>query len=122
MDFFYKLNTSQQSTTAGCAGCEPILSQEHVVVLKLNTSLNSTSAGTLGEDIFLPENLFNSKPKVYDLAYSKSETPFNLRAKKEGSREVYDGLGMLIHQAALSFEIWNRFKPSTKGIEKKIRP
>ena len=39
-----------------------------------------------------------------------------------GSKEVYDGLGMLIHQAALSFEIWNKFKPSTEGIEQKIRP
>ena len=90
--------------------------------ISVDIVINSTSAGTLGEDIFLPENLFNSKPKVYALAYSKSETPFTLRAKNEGSREVYDGLGMLIHQAALSFEIWNRFKPSTKGIEKKIRP
>jgi shikimate 5-dehydrogenase len=27
----------------------------------------------------------------------------------------------LIQQAALSFEIWNEFKPSTNGIEQKIR-
>ena len=43
-------------------------------------------------------------------------------AKKSGIKEVYDGLGMLIHQAALSFEMWNKFKPSTEGIEQKIRP
>ena len=84
--------------------------------------INATSAGTLNDSIFLPEELFKSKPKVYDLAYSKDETAFNKIAKEGGSKEVHDGLGMLIQQAALSFEIWNRFKPSTKGIEKKIRP
>ena len=83
--------------------------------------INSTSAGTLNEEILLPENLFKSKPKVYDLTYSKEETSFNEMAKKEGSKEVYDGLGMLIQQAALSFEIWNKFKPNTNDIEHKIR-
>ena len=89
--------------------------------IKIDIVINSTSASTLNKDIYLPENLFNPKTKVYDLAYSKDETSFNIIAKKGGSREVYDGLGMLIHQAAISFEIWNKFKPSTKGIEQKIR-
>ncbi len=90
--------------------------------IKADIIINSTSAGTLSEDIHLPKNLFNSQSKVYDLTYSKDETPFNLIAMEGGSKEVYDGLGMLIHQAALSFEIWNKFKPSTEGIEQKIRP
>ena len=70
----------------------------------------------------LPEGIFSTKTKSYDLSYSEEITPFNLIAKKRGIKETYDGLGMLIHQAALSFETWNKFKPSTKDIEQKIRP
>ena len=83
--------------------------------------INATSAGTLNDSILLPEELFKSKPKVYDLAYSRDETAFNKAAKEGGSIELYDGLGMLIQQAALSFEIWNEFKPNTNGIEQKLR-
>ena len=69
----------------------------------------------------LPKNIFGPESKVYDLSYSKKETPFNSYAKKLGVNEIYDGLGMLVQQAALSFEIWNEFKPNTQKIEQKLR-
>ena len=90
--------------------------------LEIDLVVNSTSAGTLGEALELPEGIFSTKTKSYDLSYSEEITPFNLMAKKRGIKEAYDGLGMLIHQAALSFEMWNKFKPSTKDVEQKIRP
>jgi len=89
---------------------------------EIDLVVNSTSAGTLGEEMVLPEGIFGTKTKFYDLSYSEEITPFNLMAKKRGIKETYDGLGMLIHQAALSFEMWNKFKPSTKDIQQKIRP
>ena len=98
-----------------------LLDEDLYSTTKPDVVINSTSAGTLNDSIVLPEDLFRSKPKVYDLSYSKDETAFNRAAKEGGSKEVYDGLGMLIQQAALSFEIWNEFKPSTNGIEQKIR-
>ena len=84
--------------------------------------INSASAGILKEEFVLPKNIFGPKSKVYDLSYSKEETPFNLYAQKMGVNEMYDGLGMLVQQAALSFEIWNNFKPSTYTIEQNLRP
>ena len=84
--------------------------------------INSASAGILKEEFVLPKNIFGPKSKVYDLSYSKEETSFNLYAQKKGVNEMYDGLGMLVQQAALSFEIWNNFKPSTYTIDQNLRP
>ncbi len=56
----------------------------------------------------------------YDLSYSKlgETTPFVKWAKTQDigatGKIVRDGFGMLIHQAALSFEIWTGIKPDTK--------
>jgi shikimate dehydrogenase len=98
------------------------IEMDESINFEIDLVVNSTSAGTLGEELVLPEGIFSTKTKSYDLSYSEEITPFNLMAKKSGIKEVYDGLGMLIHQAALSFEMWNTFKPSTEGIEQKIRP
>ena len=83
--------------------------------------INSASAGILQEEFELPKNIFGSTSKAYDLSYSKKETPFNLYAQKLGVNEIHDGLGMLIQQAALSFEIWNNLKPSTQNLEQILR-
>ncbi|HTY23950.1 MAG TPA: shikimate dehydrogenase [Desulfomonilaceae bacterium] len=42
---------------------------------------------------------------VYDLVYNPPITPFIEQALKNGVRAV-NGLGMLVHQAALAFNIW----------------
>ena len=73
--------------------------------------INSTSAGVLEEKIEFPRNLFSNECQVYDLSYSKSDTSFIKLAMKSGVKNCYDGIGMLIHQAALSFEIWTGEKP-----------
>ena len=57
---------------------------------------------------------------VVDLFYSKTITNFQSWSKSNGALETYDGLGMLIEQAALSYDIWNNFKPSTKQIADRL--
>ena len=74
--------------------------------------VNSTSAGVLKENIEFPKNLFSKQAQVYDLSYSQFDTPFMELAKQSGTEICYDGIGMLIHQAALSFEIWTAETPS----------
>ena len=56
----------------------------------------------------------------YDLFYSKTVTNFQSWSKNNGALKTYDGLGMLIEQAALSYNIWNNFKPDTKQIADKL--
>jgi shikimate dehydrogenase len=42
---------------------------------------------------------------VVDLVYRPRETTVLARARERGLRAV-DGLGMLLHQGALAFELW----------------
>jgi shikimate dehydrogenase len=83
--------------------------------------INASSAGLLGDEIRLPDGIFNSVKWVYDLTYSKEITKFNSLAKENGVFNCVDGLGMLINQASLSFEIWTGLKPDSKNFIKLIR-
>ena len=44
---------------------------------------------------------------VSDLAFLPRETPFLRQCREQGCRTM-NGLGMLLHQAVLSFESWTR--------------
>ena len=60
----------------------------------------------------LPSNLaLSSNTLIYDLVYNPSETKLVKDARAKGLFAV-DGIGMLIEQAALSFEIWTGHNPS----------
>jgi shikimate dehydrogenase len=72
---------------------------------KISLVVNATSLGMHTGDA-MPVDLadFGANTRVYDLVYS-SETPLLKAAKKAGLRHT-DGLGMLVNQAALAFELW----------------
>lgn len=75
--------------------------------------VNATSAGIKNENIELPRDLLSKDIYVYDLSYSLEDTPFIKLVKSRGIEKYHDGIGMLIHQAALSFKIWNNQTPNT---------
>lgn len=61
-----------------------------------------------------PENLpFPGAAVLYDLIYNPEKTLLMADAEAAGM-PARGGIGMLIEQAALSFEIWTGSKPSTK--------
>ncbi|MEO6988321.1 MAG: shikimate dehydrogenase [Aquihabitans sp.] len=72
--------------------------------------INATSVG-MGADpgdigaVPVPVNLLRSGQVVVDLVYQPLETPL-LRAATAAGAVAVDGLGMLVHQAALSIERW----------------
>lgn len=68
--------------------------------------INATSLGMNGEGgEWLSPLAISDGQLVCDLVYRPVETPLLLEAKRRRARTL-DGLGMLLHQAALSFEIW----------------
>jgi shikimate dehydrogenase len=68
--------------------------------------INATSLGMKGEDSpIIHSDLITKRHLVCDIVYSPLETPLLKEAKMRGAK-VLNGLGMLIYQGALSFEIW----------------
>ncbi|MEW6284979.1 MAG: shikimate dehydrogenase [Chloroflexota bacterium] len=64
----------------------------------------------------LPENaVLAPSTIVYDLVYNPRETKLMRQAKAQGCRAV-NGLGMLIEQAALAFEIWTGCRPPRQAL------
>jgi shikimate dehydrogenase len=58
-----------------------------------------------------PENLpFPPNAAIYDLVYNPHETKLVRDARCQGLNAT-TGLGMLVEQAALAFEIWTGYKP-----------
>ncbi len=83
--------------------------------------INTTPVSMMNRDISFPKHIINSTTISYDLFYAKNLTKFQTWSKENGAKNYYDGIGMLIEQAALSYNIWNNFKPATHSIENMIR-
>lgn len=83
--------------------------------------INGTSASLQGDLPTLPETLFTENACAYDMMYAADPTPFMQWAKQCGVSCVYDGLGMLVEQAAESFNLWRDVRPETKSVIKNIR-
>ena len=78
--------------------------------------INGTAASLTGERPALPDNLFASGSLAYDMVYSDCLTPFLRWAKEKGADRVTDGWGMLVEQAAASFELWHDVRPDTAPV------
>ena len=88
--------------------------------IKYDLVINGSSAGLTGDFIPPDNSLFDENTIFYDLNYSLTGTAFCNWAE-EISKHCYDGMGMLISQAALSFNEWFGVMPSTSSISKEIR-
>lgn len=67
--------------------------------------VNATSVGMRSHEVPLDPSVLGAGQVVADLVYEPLETPLLAAARAAGCRTV-DGLGMLVHQAALAFELW----------------
>jgi shikimate dehydrogenase len=74
--------------------------------------INCSSAGLTGEFDLTDKISTQKDTYFYDLNYSLVETPFCIWARTQ-SDNVYDGMGMLVHQAAHSFNKWFKVFPDT---------
>ncbi|HVE77151.1 MAG TPA: shikimate dehydrogenase [Actinomycetota bacterium] len=72
--------------------------------------INATPVGAGGESLHLEMAGLKKGAVVVDLVYQRAVTPLLEEARRLGY-EAHNGLGMLLHQAALSFEIWTAVRP-----------
>lgn len=78
--------------------------------------VNGTSVSLQGKTLPLPESIIRSDTCCYDMVYADQDTAFMQWAKTHGAESVYDGLGMLVEQAAESFFIWRNIRPDTSAV------
>jgi shikimate dehydrogenase len=83
--------------------------------------INGTTTGLHHEAPAIDPETFNDCLLAYDLVYAASPTPFMQLAKAGGAKQVTDGLGMLIEQAAESFLLWRGVRPETPSVYRELR-
>ncbi len=83
--------------------------------------VNATSVGHTGEFMKLPGQLLAEGGACYDLSYGKSYEPFAAWARTQGAQRISDGLGLLVEQAALSFQFWRGVLPKTEPVLAALR-
>lgn len=92
------------------------LEQQHFDVI-----INATSASLSGSLPPIPISLISQAVVCYDMVYGKDLTPFLRWAKENGAIKVIDGLGMLVGQAAVSFEVWRGVAPEVQPVIDTLR-
>ena len=78
--------------------------------------INATSAGLLGEMPLLPAGIVSETTLCYDMSYGRGDTPFTRWAKSLHAAQAVKGWGMLVEQAAASFELWRGIHPGTQPV------
>ena len=79
--------------------------REATLVVQSTSATLATSPDATAFAASLPLDVLRRDATVMDLVYKPRETAVLARAKAAGVRTV-DGLGMLLHQGALAFELW----------------
>lgn len=88
---------------------------------RFNYVINGTAASLHGEVPPLPEDLLATNAFCYDLMYANEDTVFIKWSKLHGTDRAFDGLGMLVEQAAESFLIWRGIRPDTGPVIEMLR-
>lgn len=82
--------------------------------------VNATPLGLHGESLPAPVLGVGREHVAYDLVYNPIDTPFLQHARRHGAR-VVDGLGMLVGQAAASFQRWTGLTPDVAAMDAAAR-
>ncbi|WP_439134309.1 shikimate dehydrogenase [Pseudomaricurvus sp.] len=83
--------------------------------------INGTSASLSGDLPPLPDMLLGEDAVCYDMMYGAEPTVFMQWAKQQGAKDIADGLGMLVGQAAEAFYVWRGVKPQVKPVITSLR-
>jgi shikimate dehydrogenase len=83
--------------------------------------VNATSAARLGARLALPFSLAFANTLAVDLGYGDAAIDFLAWARSAGCNDAIDGLGMLVEQAAESFESWHGVRPQTDPVYALLR-
>lgn len=84
--------------------------------------INGTSASLQGElPPIVPSLIQAGHTQCYDMMYSQATTAFNQWAQQHGAARTFDGLGMLVGQAAEAFYVWTGVRPDPAPVLQHLR-
>lgn len=92
-----------------CRACtfKDLASDDHYDVI-----INATSLSVSAQLPKISDKIYENAAFAYDLYYTKTGTTvFTEKALSHGVKSSYDGLGMLVGQATLSYELWSGVRP-----------
>lgn len=78
--------------------------------------INGTSGGLAGQLPDIASQVLSKSELVYDMGYGAGAQMFLNFARESGANKVADGLGMLVAQAAFSYQLWRHFKPEIQSV------
>ena len=78
--------------------------------------INATSAGLTGNVPAIAASVIDQSTFCYDMSYARAGTAFLAWATQHGCRRTAQGWGMLVEQAAESFELWRGMRPATAPV------
>ncbi len=81
--------------------------------------INATSVGFDSDELLFDPALLHAGQVVADLVYHPLRTALLDAASERGCRTV-DGLGMLVHQAALQQQLWTGIRPDTSVMREAV--
>ena len=89
---------------------------------KFDLIINGTAAGLSNQVPPIPKTLLHSDTVCYDMVYNiKATTAFVDWSLRGGASRAFDGLGMLVEQAAEAFSIWRGMRPDTTELIQSLR-
>ena len=91
------------------------------VTVEYDLIINATSAGFRGEAPPYPAAAVSKDTLCYDLSYGLKPTPFSEWAREHGAEKSVMGWGMLVEQAAESFNVWRGIRPDTAPVLKQMK-
>ncbi|MBI6550600.1 shikimate dehydrogenase [Xenorhabdus lircayensis] len=83
--------------------------------------INATASGLDGQVPVISPLIFQNNSVCYDMYYQHGLTPFLNFARQNGVSRLSDGLGMLVGQAAYSFELWHGIFPEIEPVLTALR-
>jgi shikimate dehydrogenase len=100
------------STLGSLHGC----GFDAITVATFDLVLNATSASLQDTIPPIPPGVIGPTTLCYDMAYGKGDTAFTRWSKSAGAGRAETGWGMLVEQAAESFQLWRGVKPDTAPV------
>ena len=91
------------------------------VIGEVDLVVNATSVGLReGDSLGLNAGVFSPKLTVFDTIYRPAETEL-IKLAAEAGAKVSNGLSMLLHQGARSFELWTKRKAPLAVMRRALR-